>query len=156
MTKDDGGPVCYARPERLRLICAAVVLFVAVAFTIAAAVLPSSSDGFSFVPGDQVAIFGIGLAVAAMFWLPTRPRLRADRTGVQVRTIVGNYKTVPWELIQSVEFRAKWRWARLMLPADETISLYAVQRVDGERSVQTMRTLRELHASAQQAALNRR
>lgn len=140
-----------ARPQRIRAICAAVVVVVAIAFCTAAAVLPSSSDGFHFVLGDQLAILFVGLAVAAMFWLPTRPRLRADESGVHVRGIVGNYKFVPWELIESVDFRPKWRWARLMLPADETISLYAVQRADGGSSVQTMHDLRALQARAGEA-----
>lgn len=137
-----------ARPERLRLVCAAAVLFVAVGFTVAALLLPSANDGFTFRRGDEWAIFLVGLAVAGLFWLPTRPRVRADESEVQVRTIVGGYKSVPWHLVQAVELRPKWRWARLMLPADETISLYAVQRADPGTAVQVVRELRSLHARA--------
>lgn len=137
-----------ARPERLRLICAGAVVFVAVGFTVSALLLPSANDGFTFRRGDEWAIFLVGLAVAGLFWLPTRPRIRADETEIQVRTIVGAYKSVPWDLVQAVELRPKWRWARLMLAADETISLYAVQRADPGTAVQVIRDLRTLHARA--------
>lgn len=139
-----------ARPERLRVICAAAVAFVALAFTISALLLPSANDGFTFRRGDEWAIFLIGLAVAGLFWLPTRPRVRADETEVQVRGIVGTYKSVPWNVVQAVELRPKWRWARLMLPADETISLYAVQRADPGTAVRAIRDLRALHERAGQ------
>lgn len=143
----------FARPERLRIICAASVAFVAVAFTISALLLPSANDGFTFRRGDEWAIFLIGLAVAGLFWLPTRPRVRADEAEVQVRGIVGPYKSVPWDVVQAVELRPKWRWARLMLPADETISLYAVQRADPATAVQAIRDLRALHERAAHEAI---
>lgn len=145
--------VVSARPERLRVICAGAVAFVAVAFTISALLLPSANDGFTFRRGDEWAIFLIGLAVAGLFWLPTRPRVRADEAEVQVRGIVGAYKSVPWDLVAAVELRPKWRWARLMLPADETISLYAVQRADPNTAVQAIRDLRALHERAAHEAV---
>jgi hypothetical protein len=142
------GPVLRARPERLRLWCAGIGVVIFLALVMVALLLPSSSDGTKFHSGDQFAVVGVGLALAGMVWLPTRPRLIADRDAAHVRSIVGGYKVVPWTLVRSVEFRPRWQWARLVLPADETISLYAVQRLDGARSVTTMRTLRELHAAA--------
>ena len=141
-------PVVTARPERLRLWCAGVGVAIVVALVFVALRLPHSADGTSFHRGDQYAMVGVGLLLAGACWLPTRPRLRADRTAVHVRGIIGAYKTVPWSVVRSVEFRPRWRWARVVLPADETISLYAVQRLDGARSVEVMRSLRELHAAA--------
>jgi hypothetical protein len=141
-------PTIYARPERLRLWSAAAAVAVTAAFVIVAVTLPHSSDGTTFHRGDQYAIFGVGLLIAASLWLPTRPRLRADAHGLAVRGMFGSYKDVPWAVVRSVEFRPRWQWARVVLPADETISLYAVQRLDGARSVTVMRALRELHAAA--------
>jgi hypothetical protein len=43
-----------------------------------------------------------------------------------------------------VQFPDKLRFARLVLPGEETIALYAVQRFDRERSVAVMRDLRRL------------
>ena len=147
-TSESRPVVVSARAQRLRLWCALAGASVVVALTIVALLLPESSDGTSFHLGDQIAVFGVGLLLGGSLWLPTRPRLKADRDAVHVRTIVGPYKTVPWPIVRSVEFRPGWQWARLVLPADETISLYAVQRMDGARSIAVMRQLRELHAAA--------
>ena len=139
-------PEVTSRPVRLRPWCAGIGLVIVIALAIVAVLLPHSDDGTAFHRGDQFAVFGVGLLIAGACWLPTRPRLRADRTALHVRGLFGGYKTVPWS-----EFRARWRWARVVLPADETISLYAVQRLDGARSVAVMRGLRELHAAAHEA-----
>ena len=66
---------------------------------------------------------------------------------MRLRSFAGNYRTVPWDVIVGVEFPSKVRFARLVLPGDESFAVYAVQRLDGERAVQTMRELRALHAS---------
>ena len=55
---------------------------------------------------------------------------------------------IPWDLIVAVQFPDKLRFARLVLPGEETIALYAVQRFDRERSVAVMRGLRALHEAA--------
>ena len=151
-----GAASLYARPQRLRIICAAAGAFVVLAFAVSAIALPSAHDGFHFLRADQISIFLVGVAVAGMFWLPTRPRVRADTGGVDVRGIVGGYKSVPWDLIQSVEFRPRWHWARLVLPADETISLYAVQRLDGPSSIAAMRALRALQAQVSETKVDNR
>ena len=46
-----------------------------------------------------------------------------------------------------VDFPSKVRFARVVLPADETLAIYAVQRVDAERAVDSMRRLRALYAA---------
>ena len=136
------------RPVVLRFWCTVAVVVILAAFSSTAAMLRTSNDGVRFFLGDQIGVFGVGLAVAGLAWLPTRPRLRADRDGVEVRGILGGYRRVPWTLVRSVDFRPRWRWARLVLPAEETVSLYAVQRTDGARAVAAMSVLRGLHAQA--------
>jgi hypothetical protein len=90
----------------------------------------------------------IGAIAAAGLHLPARPRLRADREAVHMRGYVGAWRTVPWEIVVAVEFPSNVRFARLVLPGDETLALYAVQRADRERAVETMRALRRLFAAA--------
>jgi hypothetical protein len=46
-----------------------------------------------------------------------------------------------------VEFPRNVRFARVVLPGDETLALYAVQRLDKERAVEVMRQLRVLFAA---------
>ena len=79
----------------------------------------------------------------------TRPRLHADADGVDVKAFFGGYRHIDWDLVVAVEFPPKVRFARLVLPGDELIALYAVQRGDAERSVEVMQQLRELFAASQ-------
>jgi hypothetical protein len=72
--------------------------------------------------------------------------MRADETGIDTRGFIGGYKHVDWDLVTAVEFPPRVRFARLVLPGDELIPLYAVQRGDGERSVEVMQGLRALYA----------
>jgi hypothetical protein len=51
--------------------------------------------------------------------------------------------------VLSVSFPDGAAWARLELPEDEYISVMAVQAVDREYAVSSVRALRELHKAAQ-------
>lgn len=140
-----------ARPiktTRLALAAAAVVFAV---FLVVAIVMPHANAGATFSWKDQVATGVIGLVLAGFILVLTRPRLRADESGVHIRNHWGPYKTVPWGVIVAVEFPKGRHFARLVLPADETIPLYAVQRSDREHSVAVMRDLRELLAQTHRA-----
>jgi len=75
-------------------------------------------------------------------------RLRADIHSVRTRAYLGPFREIPWDLIVAVQFPDKLRFARLVLPGEETIALYAVQRFDRERSVAVMRDLRALYEAA--------
>jgi hypothetical protein len=142
--------VVRARPavmSRIGWVCAGIVMVV---FVIIAVVMRRDNAGASFGPKDQVGTVVLGILIAAGFWLLTRPRLEADATSVRLRSFAGNYRTVSWDMIVAVEFPSNVRFARLVLPADESFAVYAVQRLDGERAVQTMRELRALHAATRQ------
>ena len=64
------------------------------------------------------------------------------------RRFFGGYRHVDWDLVTAVEFPPKVRFARLVLPGDELIALYAVQRGTANAASQVMQGLRELHAAA--------
>jgi hypothetical protein len=68
-----------------------------------------------------------------------------------MRAFLGGWRTVPWNVVERVEFPTKVRFARIVLPADETLALYAVQRLDKQQAVDVMRRLRALFAAAQGA-----
>ena len=140
-----------ARPIKTTRIAVAAATTVFVAFLITAIVMPHANAGASFTWKDQVATGVIGVILAAFILVLTRPRLRADESGVRLRNHWGPEKTVPWDVIVAVEFPKGRHFARLVLPADETIPLYAVQRADREHSVAVMRDLRELLAHAHRA-----
>ena len=137
-----------ARPvkaARLAVVAAVVVL---VAFGIAALVLRRYNDGIGFTVADQYGIAGTGVLTALGILSLTRPRLHADAGGLDCRGFFGGYRHVDWDVVTGVEFPPKARFARLVLPGDELITLYAVQRGDGERSVAVMQKLRALFAAS--------
>ncbi|HEY0168195.1 MAG TPA: PH domain-containing protein [Jatrophihabitans sp.] len=141
-------PLVTARPVRAAWISALAAFVVLLLFGFAAVILRDASAGVSFTTADQFGIAGTGLLAALGILSVTRPRVRADARGVDCRGFFGGYRHVDWDLVTRVEFPAKARFARLVLPGDELIALYAVQRGDGERSVEVMRGLRALLAAS--------
>jgi hypothetical protein len=140
--------VVTARPIRSATIATVLAAVVLVALLIVAVILPGTSDGVKFTDADQFGVAGIGILIAVGILSFRRPRLRADLAGVDTRPFFGGYRHVDWDLVVAVEFPPKVRFARLVLPGDELIPLYAVQRGDGERSVEVMDGLRSLYARA--------
>ncbi len=136
-----------ARPIRAARIAVILAVLVAAAFIVCAVILPQTTDGVSVTGADQFGIAGVGVLCAMAILLFARPRIRADASGVDTRGMLGAFRHIEWDLVNSVEFPPKSRFARLVLPGDELITLYAVQRGDAERSVAVMRQLRALHAS---------
>lgn len=139
-----------ARPVKAARIATVVSAIVLVAFVICAVVLPHTTSVQVDV-ADQVGIGGTGLIVAVGILALTRPRLRADGTGIDTRGFFGGYRHVDWDLVTAVEFPSKARFARLVLPGDELVVLYAVQRGDTERSVAVMQGLRGLFTASRPA-----
>lgn len=144
--------VVTARPvvmSRIGYACAAIVF---VAFVVVALLMRRDNAGASFGDKDQVGTVVIGLVLAGLFIMLTRPRLRADIEAVRLRAFLGGWRVVPWELVVRVEFPSNVRFARLVLPGDEALAIYAVQRMDRDRAVETMRGLRRLFAATHPVA----
>jgi len=139
-----------ARPHRVRWFAGvgAVVLFAG--FAVAGVFLPDSDTGANFTASDQVAMFGIGLVLAVGALWFTRPRVRADRDGVEVRNMLGA-RRFPWSEVKNVSFPDGSPWARLELPDDEYVPVLAIQAMDGERAVTAMRELRRVRREAASA-----
>jgi hypothetical protein len=137
-----------ARPVKAGRIANATAAIVFAVFGIIAIVMPHANAGATFGWKDQLFTAVLGAVIAGGLHLPARPRLRADAEAVHMRGFLGSWRTVPWDAVVAVEFPSSVRFARLVLPADETLALYAVQRLDRERAVETMRGLRRLFAAA--------
>jgi hypothetical protein len=140
--------VVEARPIRTARIAYIAAAIVFGTFVFVALVMRRESAGAHFGPKDQVFTAVIGVILGGLCLLPTRPRLHADSEGVRLRGFVAGWRTIPWELIERVEFPSNARFARVVLPAEEILAIYAVQRIDRERSVEVMRGLRALFAVA--------
>jgi hypothetical protein len=135
-----------ARPQlmtRIGYTCAAVVFLT---FIVIALVMKQANAGASFGDKDQVGTVVVGLILGGLFLMLTRPAVVADAEAVRLRSFLGGWRVVPWDVILRVEFPSSVRFARLVLPGEETLAIYAVQRLDREYAVEAMRGLRRLHA----------
>jgi hypothetical protein len=140
-----------ARPVKAGRIANLAALVVFATFIVIAIVMPHANAGATFGWKDQVFTVVLGAVIAGGIHLPARPRLHADTAAVRMRSYLGNWRTVPWDAVVGVEFPSNVRFARLVLPGDETLALYAVQRFDREQAVETMQGLRRLFAATRPA-----
>ena len=144
--------VVEARPITVGRIANVTAVAVFAIFVVIAIVMPHANAGASFGWKDQVFTVVLGAIIAGGLHLPARPRLRADTEVVRMRSYLGNWRTIPWDVVVRVEFPSNVRFARLVLPGDETLALYAVQRLDREQAVETMQGLRRLFAATHPSA----
>ena len=128
---------------RIGWASAAIVLAV---FVIVALLMDSHTAGARFAGNDRIGTVIIGVILAGLCIMPTRPRLRADADGIHLRSFLGGWRNVPWDLVVRIDFPRNVRFARVVLPAEETLAIYAVSRLDKTAAVATMRALRQLHA----------
>ncbi len=139
----------HARPIMTSRWVLTIAAGIVAVFLVFAIMLPRSATmGAEVTLLDRLSMFGLGLAAAAVVACPAWPRLRADANGVRARGFVGGYREIPWGVVRAVQFPPSGRFAQLVLDGDETITLFAVQRADGARSVAVMDALRALHRAA--------
>ena len=129
--------------RRIGFVSAAVVFAV---FGITALVMKHANAGAHFGVKDQLGTAVIGVILGGLLLMPTRPRMRADHDSIRLRAFLGGWRTVPWDVVVAIEFPAKVRFARVVLPGEETLAIYAIQRMDKEHAVDAMRRLRALFA----------
>jgi len=139
-----------ARPIRMGRVGYGAAAFLVVVFLVVALVMRHASAGAHFGVKDQVGTGVLGVILGGLCLMLTRPRLIADREGVRMRSFLGGWRTVPWDVVVAVDFPPSVRFARLRLPGEETLALYAVQRLDAEQAVAVMRGLRALHEASRQ------
>jgi len=140
-------PVIEARPIKSARIGYAAAAFVLATFVVVAILMRKDNAGAHFGPKDQLFTVVIGVILGGMCLMLTRPRLHADAEAVRLRNFLGGWRTVPWSVIERVEFPSNARFARVVLPAEEILAIYAVQRLDRDRAVETMRALRALFSA---------
>ena len=135
-----------ARPVLMARIAWASSAFVLIAFIVTALVMKHANAGADFDTKDQFGTVVVGIILAGLLIMPTRPRLSADAEAVRLRSFLGGWRVVPWDVIVRVDFPSNLRFARLVLPADEALAIYAIQRIDKDRAVAAMAQLRSLFA----------
>lgn len=145
-----GPDTVVVRPRRTMLVAWTGAVVLVTLFVVVALLLRNADTGVYFRFADQVAIVALGLFMAGGILLLARPRVRADRDGIEVRNIV-QMRTYPWAQVRYLSFPDSASWARVELPDDEYFPVLAVQAVDGRRAVEAMNALRALHAAARGA-----
>jgi hypothetical protein len=140
-------PTVTARPIRTARWFWAASASVFVVFTVTAFVMTRYNAGATFTFKDQIGTFVVGVVVSLLLIMPTYPRMIADEEAIRLRSFLGNYRVIPWDVVVDVRFPAKVRFAQVVLPGDETLAIYAIQRWDKERAVVAMDGLRKLFAA---------
>ena len=131
----------------MRLLCAlAAAVVVGIALVVALSLKSASTGVVVFRTDDQIAIFGLGLALGAAILALGRSRVDADAEGVRIRNVVIRHE-LPWTAVRAVSFARTSPWATLQLENDDEVAVLAVQAADKERAVQAVEALRALHAA---------
>ncbi|MEU5845425.1 PH domain-containing protein [Saccharopolyspora shandongensis] len=139
------------RPRKVRRVAIPIAVVLVLTFAVVGLLLRNTPTGVIFSVSDQLAMVALGLLLGSGVMLLTRPRLRADADGVEVRNIIGTQR-FSWPLVQAVSFPDGASWARLELPEDEYVPIMAIQAADGERAIKAMRELRELRREVDAAS----
>ncbi len=144
-------PTVSAVPRRLRVMTWLAAIGLVAVMTVVAVLLKSSTTGVvAFRTADQVAMVGLGLAMAAGVLCLGRPRVDADAEGIRIQNILVAHQ-LPWAVVQAVRFDRHSPWVTLLLTNDDEVAVLAVQASDGERAVAAVRGLRSLLAAHREA-----
>ncbi|GAB3293502.1 PH domain-containing protein [Parasphingorhabdus pacifica] len=131
------------RPKKVRRVAIPIAITFVILFAVVGTLLRSTPTGVYFRVSDQVSMVGLGVLLAAGVMLLTRPRLRADKAGLEIRNVLAT-QHYEWGMVEAVSFPDGSAWARLELPADEYVPIMAIQATDGPHAVRAMRDLRDL------------
>jgi hypothetical protein len=131
------------RPHLTPYFAYAAAALILAAHVTVGVLLKIASTGVIFTTADQVAIALLGVVIAGLVLMFSRPRVRVGAQGIAVRNLL-TYRLIPWTDVVDVSFHRGARWARVDLPDDEYVPVLAIQAVDKERAVEAMDTVRGL------------
>ncbi|MBP3948265.1 PH domain-containing protein [Corynebacterium sp. Marseille-P3884] len=130
----------------LRRVALAAVIVIMAAHIFTGVMVDVEFTGAAITTVDKFAFPAIGLILSVLVWLAlTRPRVRANEDGVEVRNIIGT-RFYPWVVVYGLSFPRGSRMARLELPEFEYVPLWAIQSGDKERAVESVKEFRRLEA----------
>lgn len=130
----------------LRRVALVAVILIMAAHIFAGAVVDVEFTGAAITTVDKLAFPAIGLILSVLvWWALTRPRVRANADGVEVRNIIGT-RFYPWVVVYGLTFPRGSRMARLELPEFEYVPLWAIQSGDKERAIESVKAFRRIEA----------
>ncbi|MEX3514100.1 MULTISPECIES: PH domain-containing protein [unclassified Corynebacterium] len=130
----------------LRKLAVIVVIVVMAIHIFMGLTLDIEFTGATVTTIDKFAFPGVGVLLSILFWLIlTRPRVRANEDGVEIRNIVGT-RFYPWAVIYGLSFPEGARMARLELPEFEYVPMWALQAGDKSTIMDSVNEFRALEA----------
>lgn len=137
-------PLLTVRPRRIAIYAVISATTVIVSMIVVGILLHGTNDGVAFQLSDQLSLVGLGLLIGTGILMMARPTLKVYEQGVLVRNILGeNY--YPWPLVYAISFPQGAQWALLKMPDDETHPVMAIQLLDRNRAVESLKAVRALH-----------
>lgn len=134
------------RSKRLKILAWVVVVVVMAIHIFMGAVVDVAFTGASVTDIDKLAFPVIGIIISILGYLSfSRPRVRANEDGVEVRNIVGT-RFYPWTVIYGLVFPEGSQMARMELPEFEYLPLWAIQAGDGAAAIKAVSEFRALEA----------
>lgn len=136
-----------AKPRQLIRWSVIAAVVIAGTFVVMGVLLKRSEAGTVFTLSDQIGIGGVGVILAGGALMFTRPRVWANRERIVVRNVFTT-KTLPWGVVRDVGVSQGSAWGLLDLQDDDQLSMLGLQVADGQRAVDAIKRLRELHDEA--------
>lgn len=132
--------------KRMHLYAILAAAIIIALHTFLALIVAVGDTGAAVTRIDQWGYFLVGVifAVAAYVAL-SRPRLRVNEDGVDVRNFLGSH-FYPWAVIYGLNFPEGAMWPRLELPEFEYTPVWAINAGDGAASVAAIEAFRKLEA----------
>ena len=122
------GPDAPFRPRRGRVL-PLVMAAIAVAVCTVVAIGMGAAGPWNL--GDQLALVGLGLALAAFLGRYASIKAVPEAAGLRVRNLLLT-RTVAWDEIIEVRFPDGAPWVTLELDDADELAVMAIQRADGQ------------------------
>ena len=121
------GPDAPFRPRRGRVLPLVMAGIAVVVCTVVAIGMGASG---AWRVGDQLALVGLGLALAAFLGRYASIRAVPDEAGLTVRNLMLT-RTVTWDEVIEVRFPDGAPWVSMELDDGDELAVMAIQRADG-------------------------
>jgi hypothetical protein len=123
-----GAPEAPFRPRRGRVL---PLVMAAVAVVVCTVVALGMGAAGEWAVGDQLALVGLGLGIAAFLGRYASIRAVPDAAGLTVRNLMLT-RRVTWDEVLEVRFPDGAPWVTLELDDTDELAVMAIQRADGQ------------------------
>jgi hypothetical protein len=123
-----GAPEAPFRPRRGRVLPLAMAAVAVVVCTVVALGMGAAGE---WAVGDQLALVGLGLGIAAFLGRYASIRAVPDAAGLTVRNLMLT-RRVTWDEVLEVRFPDGAPWVTLELDDTDELAVMAIQRADGQ------------------------